>query len=54
MAGAVFEVIRIDDNGCEYVVARGLTGDESSTLVDLLTARGHKQLYLARRIGDAS
>jgi hypothetical protein len=50
---AIFEVVRTDDNGCEYVVARWLTPKEATALVDLLTSRGHKQFYHFREISDA-
>jgi hypothetical protein len=40
-----WKVIRTDDNGVEHGVARGLTEDEARTLVERMTARGHKQTY---------
>ena len=45
---AMFQVIRTDDNGCEYVIARGLSENEASLLVERMTALGHKQLYDAK------
>jgi hypothetical protein len=41
----MFKVIRTDDNGCEYVIARGLSENEAGLLVERMTALGHKQLY---------
>jgi Fe-S cluster assembly scaffold protein SufB len=44
-----WRVTRTDDNGVEHVMARGLTEDEARTLVERMTARGHKQTYTMER-----
>ena len=40
-------VWRIDDNGNTFVVREGLSRAEAERLVELFTARGHKQTYWA-------
>jgi hypothetical protein len=47
-------VIRVDDNGVETEMARGLSQREADALVEVYTARGHKQLYLSRERADRS
>lgn len=47
-----YEVCRVDDNGNEFVIQADLSFDEAKALVDQYEARGHKQLYWARPIGD--
>jgi hypothetical protein len=45
MPGRDFCVMRQDDNGNRYVVARALTEPEAELLSASYAARGHKQLY---------
>ncbi|MEV7022924.1 SPOR domain-containing protein [Kitasatospora sp. NPDC093558] len=40
-----FRVMRQDDNGNRFVVARGLAKDEAERSAAEFEARGHKQLY---------
>ncbi|MBV6701138.1 hypothetical protein [Kitasatospora aureofaciens] len=40
-----FRVMRQDDNGNRFVVARGLSRPEAERLAAEFEARGHKQLY---------
>ncbi|MCX4746177.1 SPOR domain-containing protein [Kitasatospora sp. NBC_01287] len=40
-----WRVMRQDDNGNQYLVARELAKDEADRLAAELEARGHKQLY---------
>ncbi|MGW2249018.1 hypothetical protein ACWCXH_02295 [Kitasatospora sp. NPDC001660] len=40
-----FRVMRQDDNGNRFVVARGLAKSEAEHLAAEFEARGHKQLY---------
>ncbi|MEE1784063.1 SPOR domain-containing protein [Streptomyces sp. SP17BM10] len=42
---STFRVMRQDDNGNRFVVARGLAKDEAERLAAEFEARGHKQLY---------
>lgn len=44
----LWEVIRIDDNGVEHIVARNLEQQQALLLEKRFVSRGHKQLYLAR------
>jgi hypothetical protein len=46
---ATWTVWRIDDNGNVFVVRRCLSKQEADRLVDLFTARGHKQTYWAEQ-----
>ncbi|MFD7904289.1 SPOR domain-containing protein [Kitasatospora sp. NPDC059722] len=53
---STFRVMRQDDNGNRFVVARGLAKDEAERLAAEFEARGHKQLYWTeaeRAAGDA-
>ena len=45
----MWRVVRQDDNGNTYVVARGLTEARARALAAELEARGHKQLYAVER-----
>jgi hypothetical protein len=42
-------VWRIDDNGNTFVVQDGLSERAARQLVEVLTARGHKQTYWAEQ-----
>jgi hypothetical protein len=45
--GVPWCVIRTDDLGNEQVMSRGLGQAEAQRLVQIMTDRGHKQLYHA-------
>ena len=45
---SVWEVVRVDDNGVEHALARNLPKRDAELLEKRFTARGHKQLYVAR------
>lgn len=45
-----WEVRRTDDNGREFVVQYGLSEQDALNLYDLLTRRGHKQVYVFRQM----
>ena len=53
-AAATWNVMRRDDNGNTFVVARQLTRDEATRLSETLTRRGHKQDYWVERDPDQS
>jgi hypothetical protein len=40
-----YVLMRQDDNGNRYVVARYVTRDQAQRAADEFEARGHKQLY---------
>lgn len=44
-----FRLMRQDDNGNRYVVARGLSREDADRLAAEYEARGHKQLYWVER-----
>lgn len=44
-----YRVMRQDDNGNRYLVARGLSRAEAEALAAEFEARGHKQLYWVER-----
>lgn len=41
----VWSVLRLDDNGVEFVMASKLTRPEADALAKKYEARGHKQTY---------
>jgi hypothetical protein len=43
--GRTWRVVRLDDNGNRFEVARCATRDEAQRLTDQLAAGGHKQTY---------
>ena len=45
-------VLRTDDSGNVFLVQDDLEEESASTLVDTLTARGHKQTYSAHPYAD--
>lgn len=56
MAGAAqdanagtWRVLRLDDNGNEFVVATGLSQADAQRLVEDYEGRGHKQTYWMQR-----
>ncbi|MNP58922.1 hypothetical protein D3C76_1538810 [compost metagenome] len=42
-------LLRLDDNGNQFVMRRGLTREEAEALARDYQARGHRQMYWARR-----
>lgn len=48
MITASWCVVRTDDLGVEHVMSRGLSESEAARLVEIMTARGHKQFYQVR------
>ncbi|MNO66928.1 hypothetical protein D3C76_577280 [compost metagenome] len=42
-------LLRLDDNGNEFVMRRNLNRAEAEALAREYQARGHKQMYWARR-----
>ena len=48
----VWQVLRLDDNGNRFVVARCASEDEARRLADEFSARGHKQAYWVERDGE--
>ncbi|PYC72098.1 hypothetical protein C7C46_26020 [Streptomyces tateyamensis] len=46
---AAWRVMRQDDNGNRFLVARGLGRAEAAALAQEFEARGHKQLYWTER-----
>lgn len=53
-SGAVLPwlVIRQDDNGNRYRVARYATRDEAQQIADTLDGRGQRQLYWVERVSQ--
>jgi 8-oxo-dGTP diphosphatase len=56
---AIWQVIRLDDNGNRYDMAERDSQDEAQQIVDDVIARGHKQAYWIEQIakdeqGDAA
>lgn len=50
---STFRVMRQDDNGNRFVVAREPAEDEAERLAAEFEARGHKQLYWTESEGTA-
>jgi hypothetical protein len=48
-----YRVIRQDDNGNRFLVAKDLDGPEARRLAAEFEARGHKQLYWVEEAGAA-
>ncbi|MFE0458010.1 SPOR domain-containing protein [Kitasatospora sp. NPDC058965] len=48
-AAPAWRVMRQDDNGNRFLVARGLGREEAEELARTFEARGHKQLYWTER-----
>jgi hypothetical protein len=46
MCNNSYVVVRIDDNGNEYTMARGLVYTEALQLMCKMSLRGHKQTYV--------
>ncbi|WP_137885862.1 hypothetical protein [Pseudomonas sp. 2FE] len=46
-------LLRLDDNGNEFVVSRDHSQAEALSLAQAYQARGHKQLYWAQRCPGA-
>ncbi|TWE19295.1 hypothetical protein FB465_4411 [Kitasatospora atroaurantiaca] len=44
-----YRVMRQDDNGNRYLVAKGLSRQEAEALAAEFEARGHKQMYWVER-----
>ncbi|MFI2612995.1 SPOR domain-containing protein [Kitasatospora sp. NPDC018619] len=49
-----YRVMRQDDNGNRFLVARGLDRDAARSLAAGFEARGHKQLYWVEADGEAA
>jgi hypothetical protein len=45
-----WKVIRIDDNGQQFVLAHNLSESEAETLVVKMESRGHKQTYVCKKM----
>ena len=45
-----WKVIRIDDNGQQFVLARNLLESEAQALVVKMESRGHKQTYVCKKM----
>ncbi|MFF2750107.1 SPOR domain-containing protein [Kitasatospora sp. NPDC058048] len=48
-----YRVMRQDDNGNRFLVAKGLDRAEARRLADGFEARGHKQMYWVEADGEA-
>lgn len=46
--GALFDVVRQDDNANTFVIASGLCSAKALAMVDMYQERGHKQVYSYR------
>jgi hypothetical protein len=49
-----FRVLRMDDHGNRFELARTATLDEASALVAEYTRRGHKQIYWVEEIAASA
>jgi hypothetical protein len=45
----MWRVLRLDDNGNTYQVAKATTEDEARAIAAAFEARGHKQMYFVER-----
>ncbi|KAF0978906.1 hypothetical protein FDP41_001976 [Naegleria fowleri] len=50
----VWRVVRLDDNGNEYEMERGLTKQQADALAQEFTSRLHKQMYWSELIPELS
>ncbi|MCY1339757.1 hypothetical protein D9M68_363710 [compost metagenome] len=53
-AGADWCVLRLDDNGNQFLVRAGLSRAQAEALAAEFAARGHKQSYWAQQTDDAT
>ena len=49
---AIWQVIRLNDNGNRYVLAERDSEEEAQRIVDDFMARGHRQAYWVERVAD--
>jgi hypothetical protein len=49
----MWRVMRLDDNGNTYEVARADTEEEGNAIARAFEARGHKQMYFVERVAPA-